>query len=246
MVNLDAHPARPPNRLLQVFAVFSELVAGACRQADEGDSSDTGSGRCGKARVAGRGKEAGGRRGWLSQQISRTSDTSSVRLRLTAACHCRSRMEDELMIFVRKQLSSAQGAHRRIGIIGTVALVQRLGAATSDALESESAIGGWRGVGGRWVGWSGIGGATQGLVLVGCMWQARVCQCAAVPAQPVPAWSCRPLLRRLPYCLLWGAGKRYREAMGALKDTFASCQRRWVGSGWAYCGVVLWRPALHA
>lgn len=45
------------------------------------------------------------------------------------------------MIFVRKQLSSATGQHRRVGIIGTVALVQRLGAATSDALEGESAIG---------------------------------------------------------------------------------------------------------
>ncbi|KAL4428110.1 hypothetical protein ABPG75_002199 [Micractinium tetrahymenae] len=53
----------------------------------------------------------------------------------------RSRMEDELMIFVRKQLSSAQGWHRRIGIIGSVALVQRLGAADSSALEPESAIG---------------------------------------------------------------------------------------------------------
>ncbi|KAL4445301.1 hypothetical protein ABPG77_011126 [Micractinium sp. CCAP 211/92] len=53
----------------------------------------------------------------------------------------RSRMEDELMIFVRKQLSSAQGRHRRIGIIGSVALVQRLGAADSSALESESAMG---------------------------------------------------------------------------------------------------------
>lgn len=53
----------------------------------------------------------------------------------------RSRMEDELMIFVRKQLSSAQGQHRRIGIIGTVALVQRLGAAVGVVPEPESAIG---------------------------------------------------------------------------------------------------------
>ncbi|PSC75642.1 Fanconi anemia group D2-like protein [Micractinium conductrix] len=72
----------------------------------------------------------------------------------------RTRMEDELMIFVRKQLSSAQGRHRRVGIIGTVALVQRLGAADSSALESDTAI-----------------------------------------------------------------GERYREAMGALKDTFDACQR---------------------
>lgn len=50
-------------------------------------------------------------------------------------------MEDELVIFVRKQLSSAQGRHRRIGIIGSVALVQRLGAADSSALESGSAMG---------------------------------------------------------------------------------------------------------
>jgi hypothetical protein len=82
-------------------------------------------------------------------------------------------MEDELMIFVRKQLSSAQGRHRRIGIIGSVALVQRLGSAAaaggSEMLEGDSAL-----------------------------------------------------------------AKRYQEAMGALKDTVDSCQRRWVllaGSG---------------
>ena len=45
------------------------------------------------------------------------------------------------MIFVRKQLSSAAGQHRRVGVIGTVALVQRLGAASSEALEGETAIG---------------------------------------------------------------------------------------------------------
>ena len=81
-------PLPPPLLLLllpQVFAVFSELVAGACRAADEG---------CG----------AGGADG--------------------SAGEGRTRMEDELMIFVRKQLNSAQGQHRRIGIIGTVALVQ--------------------------------------------------------------------------------------------------------------------------
>ena len=48
------------------------------------------------------------------------------------------------MIFVRKQLSSAHGQHRRIGIIGSVALVQRLGSAAaagggSEALEGSSA-----------------------------------------------------------------------------------------------------------
>lgn len=46
------------------------------------------------------------------------------------------------MIFVRKQLSAAAGQHRRIGIIGVVALVQRLGAAVSDAQETETSIGG--------------------------------------------------------------------------------------------------------
>jgi hypothetical protein len=51
-------------------------------------------------------------------------------------------MEDEVMIFVRKQLSAAAGQHRRIGIIGVVALVQRLGAAVSDAQETETSIGG--------------------------------------------------------------------------------------------------------
>lgn len=38
---LPALPSCP-----QVFAVFSELVAGACRQADEGGAPDAGSGRC--------------------------------------------------------------------------------------------------------------------------------------------------------------------------------------------------------
>lgn len=83
---------------LQVFSVFSELVAGACRRADEG--GDGGGGR--------------------------------------------SRMEDELIIFVRKQLGSTQGQHLRIGIIGTVALVQRLGTALGDGQQSQadSATGG--------------------------------------------------------------------------------------------------------
>jgi Fanconi anemia group D2 protein len=39
----------------------------------------------------------------------------------------RSRMEDELFIFLRKQLSGAFPAHRRVGSVGVVALVQRLG-----------------------------------------------------------------------------------------------------------------------
>lgn len=76
----------------QTFAVFSELVADACRQADEGGGGS-------------------------------------------------SRMEDELPIFLRKQLSSSEGSHRRVGIIGTVALVRRLAAATSDGAETEGAIG---------------------------------------------------------------------------------------------------------
>ena len=58
------------------------------------------------------------------------------------------------MIFVRKQLSSAQGRHRRVGIIGTVALVQRLGAADSSALESDTAIGARRAAMG-WEPWRG-------------------------------------------------------------------------------------------
>ena len=72
------------------------------------------------------------------------------------------------MIFVRKQLSSTQGRHRRIGIIGSVALVQRLGSAAAAAEGSE--------------------GALEGTALA----------------------------------------KRYKVAMGALKDTVNSCQRRWV------------------
>ena len=50
------------------------------------------------------------------------------------------------MIFLRKQLASAQGRHRRIGIIGAVALVQRLGAAAAEGEAqpgAASAIGGW-------------------------------------------------------------------------------------------------------
>lgn len=39
----------------------------------------------------------------------------------------RSRMEDELFIFLCKQLSGAFPAHRRVGSVGVVALVQRLG-----------------------------------------------------------------------------------------------------------------------
>lgn len=80
----------------QVFDIFGELVAHACRVADE-DAA---------------GGSVGGR----------------------------SRMEDELMIFLRKQLSSAAGAHRRVGIIGTVALVQRL-ACDSQAMGAHSATG---------------------------------------------------------------------------------------------------------
>lgn len=108
------------------------------------------------------------------------------------------------MIFVRKQLSSAQGGHRRVGIIGTVALVQRLGAASSDALESESAIGG-AGVQER--GW----GLTSDANDAGIAAQLPVHRSTHRPTQP-------------PWCPL--AGKRYQEAMGALKDTFDSCQRR--------------------
>lgn len=50
-------------------------------------------------------------------------------------------MEDELFIFLRKALSGAQPSYRRLGIIGVVALVQRLGAGYSEGVESESAIG---------------------------------------------------------------------------------------------------------
>ena len=39
----------------------------------------------------------------------------------------RSRLEDELFIFLRKQLSGAFPSHRRVGAVGVVALVQRLG-----------------------------------------------------------------------------------------------------------------------
>ena len=55
----------------------------------------------------------------------------------------RSRMEDELQIFLRKYLSSATGNQRRIGIIGTVTLVKHLAAATSDGAETQGAIGEW-------------------------------------------------------------------------------------------------------
>ncbi len=81
------------------------------------------------------------------------------------------------MIFVRKQLSSAAGQHRRVGIIGTVALVQRLGAATSDALEGQSAIGGLRGwclCAGRVEQGPGIP-AFWALCCMHCAWLAFMC-----------------------------------------------------------------------
>ncbi|KAL4858754.1 Fanconi anemia group D2 protein [Chlorella vulgaris] len=95
---LDHVDGYTDSQVHQVFSVFSELVAGACRRADEG--GDGGGGR--------------------------------------------SRMEDELIIFVRKQLGSTQGQHLRIGIIGTVAMVQRLGTALGDGQQSQadSATGG--------------------------------------------------------------------------------------------------------
>lgn len=55
--------------------------------------------------------------------------------------HCSSRMEDELFIFLRKQLAGAQASHRRVGIIGVVALVQRLGTGLSEGSEDAGAIG---------------------------------------------------------------------------------------------------------
>jgi fanconi anemia group D2 protein len=45
----------------------------------------------------------------------------------------RSRLEDELFIFLRKQLSGASSAHRRVGVVGVVSLVQRLGEAAASA-----------------------------------------------------------------------------------------------------------------
>jgi len=47
----------------------------------------------------------------------------------------RTRMEDELFIFLRKQLSSPVPGHLRIGIIGIIALVQRLGEEASSLPE---------------------------------------------------------------------------------------------------------------
>ena len=50
-------------------------------------------------------------------------------------------MEDELFIFLRKQLSGVQASHRRVGIIGVVGLVQRLGDGLSEGTEHTGAIG---------------------------------------------------------------------------------------------------------
>lgn len=106
------------------------------------------------------------------------------------------------MIFVRKQLSSAQGQHRRIGIIGTVALVQRLGAAVGVVPEPESAIGG-----------TAVGGMLR-------VSQGHNSKCMAkLAALPHTCMSLPPLMP---------AGKRYREAMHALQDTFHSCRHRCV------------------
>ena len=53
-----------------------------------------------------------------------SSSSSSAAAAVTGG---RSRMEDELFIFLRKQLSGAFPLHRRVGAVGVVALVQRLG-----------------------------------------------------------------------------------------------------------------------
>jgi len=52
----------------------------------------------------------------------------------------RSRMEDELFIFLRKQLSGAFPSHRRVGSVGVVALVQRLGKEVEEHGESEGSL----------------------------------------------------------------------------------------------------------
>jgi hypothetical protein len=58
-----------------------------------------------------------------------------------AAAGGRSRMEDELFIFLRKQLSGAHAVHRKVGVVGTVALVQRLaGELPAEALAGGGAL----------------------------------------------------------------------------------------------------------
>ena len=48
---------------------------------------------------------------------------------------------DGMMAFLRKQLHSSQARHRRVGIIGTVQLAQRLGEAVSSGDERGSDVG---------------------------------------------------------------------------------------------------------
>ena len=55
-----------------------------------------------------------------------------------------SRMEDEVLIFVRKQMSSPDSSHRRIGVIGIVALLERLGREVEHSLQNENSVVGKR------------------------------------------------------------------------------------------------------
>lgn len=102
-------------QLTAAFDVFAELVAGACR------TTASGSGGAGGGAAA-----AGG--------------SSSQAESAPARGGGRSRMEDELFIFLRKQLSGAFPSHRRVGSVGVVALVQRLGKEVEEHGESEGSL----------------------------------------------------------------------------------------------------------
>jgi len=97
---LDYMSEYSDGQLAAAFDVFAELVAGTCRSGTRGAAAQAYDDQPPSALT-----ERGG--------------SSSVGGQ-------RSRMEDELFIFLRKQLSGAMPCHRRVGAVGTVAVVQKL------------------------------------------------------------------------------------------------------------------------
>lgn len=98
---LDYVGSYDDEQLAAVFDIFAELVIGCCSENFDVSSSAVDAGFM------------------ISSQAQRTANSSSSR--------GRSRMEDELFIFLRKQLSGSLPTHRRVGALGVVTLVRRLG-----------------------------------------------------------------------------------------------------------------------
>ena len=116
------------------------------------------------------------------------------------------------MAFLRKQLNGSQTRHRRVGIIGTVALVQRLGEATGDAADCDSSIGA--------PAWA-MGEPSWPWPLA-CRRQTA-CHLGSLLGAWCSPWRCQLGLapRTAAPC---AAGRRYQEAMAQLQQTFQSVQ----------------------